>query len=385
MLLVLDEHRQYLSDAPRIRAFRKALREVVKPGACVLDLGAGTGILGLLAFQSGAGRVYFIDSGGMVELARQICRANGFGDRAVFIRGLSTRVTLPEKVDVVVSDQIGWMGFDAGVVEVFADARERFLEPGGMLVPSRVALCAAPVESSEAWANVEFWDKPRAGLDLRPGRPIAVNTSYPVKLERGNLLARPEPFARIDLTQPVPGSVASDVSFAIERRGVLHGLGAWFVATLSESATMTNSPLARAPINRRNAFLPIGRPVQVRPGDRVRLRCHILTADPLISWKVTVLKSPQARNGRSRTTAEFTHSTMAGMLIGRDALARTHPDSEPCLTPWGHARLTVLKLCNGRRPLREVERLVYRRHQALFRSAADAAGFVAEVVTRYTS
>ena len=45
----LDEHRQYLADAPRVEAFRLAIAEVVRPGDVVVDLAAGSGVLGLLA------------------------------------------------------------------------------------------------------------------------------------------------------------------------------------------------------------------------------------------------------------------------------------------------------------------------------------------------
>ena len=41
-------------------------------------------------------------------------------------------------------------------------------------------------------------------------------------------------------------------------------------------------------------------------------------------------------------------------------------------------------LCDGRRPLAEVEQEVFRRHPKLFRSSQEAAAFVAEVVTRYS-
>ena len=71
----LDEHRQLLSDEARIRAFEAALNETVKPHHVVLDLGAGTGILGLLACRAGARHVYSIDSGGIIQVARDISRA----------------------------------------------------------------------------------------------------------------------------------------------------------------------------------------------------------------------------------------------------------------------------------------------------------------------
>ena len=182
MSLVVDEHREYLSDQPRISAFSRAISEVVKPGDVVLDLGSGTGILGLLACRAGAKRVYSIDDGGMVGLARQICQANGLQDRVVFIKGLSTRVDLPEKVDVIVADQIGHFGFNAGLLEYFSDARERFLKPGGTMVPCGIELLAAPVESPAMWNQVEFWNNSPAGFDFSPARSLAANTGYPCQI-----------------------------------------------------------------------------------------------------------------------------------------------------------------------------------------------------------
>ena len=71
MSQVLDEHRHYLADQARTAAYRQAISEVVRPGDVVLDLGEGTGLLGLLACQAGASRVYSIENGGVIELARR--------------------------------------------------------------------------------------------------------------------------------------------------------------------------------------------------------------------------------------------------------------------------------------------------------------------------
>src|SRR5690348_2959695 len=123
MSLIVDEHRQLLADRARVDAYRRAIEATVRPGDVVLDLGAGTGILGLLACRAGARRVYAVEEGGMIAVARDVCRANGYQDRVVHVRGLSTDVTLPEPVDVVVTDQVGRFGFEAGLFEYLADAR----------------------------------------------------------------------------------------------------------------------------------------------------------------------------------------------------------------------------------------------------------------------
>ena len=167
MSLVLDEHRQYLADTARLDAFDAALRATVQPGDVVLDLASGTGILGLLACQAGASRVYAIEAGGIVALARDLARANGFGDRIVAIHELASRATLPEPVDVIVTDGAGRFGFDAGIIEILSDARTRFLKPGGRVIPRTITLSIAPVDTREPSEHVAFWSQPLRGLSLR--------------------------------------------------------------------------------------------------------------------------------------------------------------------------------------------------------------------------
>ena len=382
MSLILDEHREYLSDRVRVDAFRKALRESLKPGDVVVDLGAGTGILGMLACQAGAGRVYSIDEGAIVGLVRDVVRANGLDDRVTVLRGTSTRVALAEPADVVVADQIGRFGFEAGILDCFADAGRRFLKPDGRAIPSRIDLWIALVQESETWKHLQFWDRRPAGFSFEPAAAIARNTGYPVEFSRKNLLGGPLKVASLDTLTHGSTRVAFTASMEVERAGTMHGIGGWFVAQLSPGITMTNSPLASRRIHRRNVLFPIGRAVNVSRGDRVDVGFVILPHQVVVSWTVSI-SSNSKQGGRGRLKARFAHSTVNGMLISREDLSRTDPDGVPVLSRWGEARQTVLELCDGTRTLREVEAGVLRRHHDLFSTADDAAVFAAEVITRY--
>jgi hypothetical protein len=152
---------------------------------------------------------------------------------------------------------------------------------------------------------------------------------------------------------------------------LLDGIGGWFVADLAPGITMTNAPGDACRINRSNVVFPIDEPVPVRAGDRISVSMLIRPSDLLVKWTVEV---PGGRR--------FSHSTLAGMLIPREDLERTHPGYAPTLTERGVARRTVLELCDGR-PLADIERAVYDRHRGLFETEASAHAFVAEVVTRY--
>jgi SAM-dependent methyltransferase len=382
--LIVDEHREYLSDQARTSAFSRAIPEVVKPGDVVLDLGSGTGILGLLACRAGAARVYSIDEGGMIGLARQVCEASGFKDQVVFLKGLSTRVDLPEKVDVIVADQIGHFGFNAGVLEYFSDARERFLKPGGKMIPAGVELVVTPVESPMMWGQVEFWNQSPAAFNFSPARTLAANTAYPTKLRPEELLGEPVRLVAFDFSQATADAFKAEVCVKAARNGTLHGVGGWFSAQLSPGVVMTNSPLAKDAINRRQIFFPIDQSVEVRGGDCIRVMMHIVPKETMVSWTVEVWKEGNGSSSDRVRKAAFRHSTFKGMLLCEEDLRRTRPAFVPKLTPWGDARLSVLTLCDGERPLSEIEQEVFRRHPKLFKSAAEAATFVAEVVTRYS-
>ena len=384
MSLIVDEHREYLSDQARISAFSRAISEVVKPGDVVLDLGSGTGILGLLACRAGAKKVYSVDEGSMIGLARQINLANRLQDRVVFIKGLSTRVDLPEKVDVIVADQIGHFGFTAGLLEYFSDARDRFLKPGGTMLPASLDLIIAAVESPTLWNQVEFWNSRPVGFDFSPARAIAANTGYPTKFRAEELLGKPSRLTPFDMTQATSAAFKRETGVRVGRDGVLHGIGGWFSAQLSPSAIMTNSPLAADAINRRQIYFPIDQPVEVKKEDCIHVAMHVVPAESLVSWTVEIW-NVDARDGSGRVRrAAFKHSTFKGILLCEEDLQRTSPASVPKLTPWGDARLSVLTLCDGQRSLAEIEKEVYRRHPRLFGSPAEAATFVAEVVTRYS-
>jgi type I protein arginine methyltransferase len=378
--LIIDEHRQYLVDAIRLGAFKTAIASAVKPGDVVLDLAAGTGIMGLLACRAGAKRVYSIEMGGMISVAREVARANGYEDRVIFIKGYSLHVDLPEKVDVVVADQIGNFGFNAGIIECFADARRRFLKPEGKTLPLGMSLVLAPLEAPDLFGQVEFWNGSPAGFDFRSVRAMAANTGYQVNLDPKAVCGDAIAIAHIDLNYAGTEAFHGEATSEVCRSAVLHGLGGWFTAELAAGVTMTNSPLAPERIQRRQVFFPIDRALQVNKGDLVKIRMTVRPTDMVVNWNVEIV---DGKSGASK--GKFRHSTWKGMLITEEDRQTTQPGFKPRLIPRGEGRKTVVNLCDGTRTLVEIEDEVFRLHPELFRTREDAAVFVAEVVTRYTA
>ena len=373
MSLLLDEHREYLADRHRIDALRRAIHATVRSGDIVLDLGCGSGLLGLIACEAGAARVYAVDNTGMIEIARAIARAAGMADRITHIAGHSTVIDLPERANVLVFDQIGRLGFEAGLLEFALDARQRLLGPGARIMPGPVSLYLALAASADIRSRIEFWDTRPAGIDTSPARLTAANTGYPIEPEHVTLLSAPDQVMTLSAARWRGEPLDGRVTLTASRDARVDGLAGWFVAELAPGVTMTNAHGRADRINRRIAFLPFDPPVDLKAGDALVVSLRLLAADMILAWDAA------REDGADRRS----HSTWKGMLPVGEARARTRDDAVPELTPRGLARRTVLELCDGRRPVREIERLLRERHPDLFPAEHDAAVFAAEVLSVY--
>ncbi len=104
----LSGYGEMIVDSVRIAAYVQALRQSVRPGAVVMDIGTGPGIMAVLACQLGASRVYAIEPDEIIQVARTIAAANGCADKIEFIEDLSNKATLPLRADVIVSARKLW-------------------------------------------------------------------------------------------------------------------------------------------------------------------------------------------------------------------------------------------------------------------------------------
>ena len=181
-----------IADRVRMAAYEAALRRAVRPGCVVLDLGAGTGIMALLACRFGARHVHAVEPGDAVHAARAIADANGLGDRITFYQDVSTNLTLPERADVIVSDLRGVLPPHRTHFADIIDARTRLLAPGGRLVPDTDTLRLAVVTVPEVFERRRrVWQSAPHGLDLRSALGFVENTTERVRVDPEQLLSDP--------------------------------------------------------------------------------------------------------------------------------------------------------------------------------------------------
>ena len=134
-------------------------------GKAVLDVGCGTGVLSMLCARAGARVVYAVEASGMATAARRIVEANGLSHVVQVHQGLVEDVVLPEKVDVLVSEWMGFYLLNEGMLDSVLAARDAHLKAGGVLLPPVARLLLAPVQLDRS--ELDFWKSPVEGFDMR--------------------------------------------------------------------------------------------------------------------------------------------------------------------------------------------------------------------------
>ncbi|KAL6747497.1 S-adenosyl-L-methionine-dependent methyltransferase [Haematococcus lacustris] len=181
----LGIHQDMLEDKPRTTAYQRALEgnPALLRGKVVMDLGCGSGILSLFAARAGAARVVALEaSQRMAMLAQQVAASNRLGAEAggpvhVLHSRLEDLSALPEgmdKVDVLVSEWMGYGLLFESMLDSVLQARDRWLAPGGVLLPDRATLYLAGASSAALgtafWQDVYGFDMSVIGQAVAAGR-----------------------------------------------------------------------------------------------------------------------------------------------------------------------------------------------------------------------
>ena len=267
----IEFHRRMLADRVRHEAFRAALKQAIRPGtSTVADIGAGTGVLAFFARELGAREVWLYDPGAALGLAEVVAAANGI-DSLHFVPARSLDVADPPPVDVVVAEVLGNFAYEEDVLETLRDA-QRFLAPGGTLIPASLVQWVAPVTTDRFERDLRSWREVGFGLDWSDAERVTRNNMYvfaiePKDLGDGTALAWDE----LDFRGPIASRRAGSVSWRPREAVEIFGFALWWECTLAPGVVLSTSPYA-ARTHWDQIYLPLLEPLAARPGDEIRLR-----------------------------------------------------------------------------------------------------------------
>ncbi|CAL9180731.1 unnamed protein product [Musa hybrid cultivar] len=145
----LYHQKEMLADRVRMDAYFNAVFQNKHhfQGKVVLDVGTGSGILAIWCAQAGARKVYAVEATKMADHARLLVKGNNVEDIVEVIEGSMEEVTLPEKVDVIISEWMGYFLLRESMFDSVICARDRWLKPDGVMYPSHARMWMAPIRS----------------------------------------------------------------------------------------------------------------------------------------------------------------------------------------------------------------------------------------------
>lgn len=368
---VLTEHIEYLTLPGRNALYRRAIAATIRQGDNVADLGCGVGVLGLFCLEAGAGRVWGIDSSDAIHLAREVMDRAGYADRYECIAGSTFRTELPEQVDLIICDHVGFFGFDYGIIQLMRDARQRFLKPGGRMIPQALDLMVAGVSSRDCLAKADGWTSESVPEHYRWLDRLSRNVRYSYGFVADDLIAPPVALGHVDFAADDPDFFRFDAVLTATRPGQFDGLAGWFDCYLADNVRMTNNPLAPDSIRRSQAFLPAEESFMVEAGDEVRVAIRFRAGDTMISWTI----QPPRGARQQMSTFNSTVLTPADLV--------KQPGRPLTLSHEGKARAFVLAQVDSQRSGDDIADRVLAEWPDMFPSEQAVRDFVKSVLAHH--
>ncbi|KAL4447971.1 hypothetical protein ABPG75_005190 [Micractinium tetrahymenae] len=277
--MVLDSQRNAAYDGAIRRAVAR-LRNESCTGLLALDLGAGSGLLSMMAARAGADEVVAVEhSQHMCDVGEEATIANGFLGRIMLLDKDARRLDvvrkpdgtppdLPRQADLLVQEVFDSGCIGEGVLHILAAAQARLLRPGAAMVPAAARVFCQPIQLRTSrvlgWdcsqANRWRWRPDYEGLELGKCR------------DRWVALAPPQEVFAFDFRDVFPHMAPAEVALdlAFEAEGVFNAVAMWFELQLDEEASLSTSPYADKGLTWQQAvqWMP---EVAVRPGQHLQL------------------------------------------------------------------------------------------------------------------
>jgi amino acid adenylation domain-containing protein len=280
--LIYDEllYRAMSQDEHRNQAYRRAIARAVADKV-VLDAGTGGhAILARMCAEAGARKVYAVE---LLEKsyrsAVELIQSLHLEDRICVIHGDVAKLSLPEPVDVCVSELVGPIGGCEGAA-VILDGARRHLRTGATVIPrrsvTRIAALQIPEPLRRAPKFTELSGYYTQRIFEQVGRPFDLRLC--VKgLPPSQVLSTVADFEVLDFERSMPTEYTLDAALTIQKEGRLDGFILWLNLELAEGEWIDI-------LSRQHCWLPVIVPVfassvECAAGDVINLTCRGWVSD----------------------------------------------------------------------------------------------------------
>lgn len=242
-------HIPMMNDAPRNDAFEAAIKAAIAvagPDARVLDIGAGSGLLSLMAARAGARKVVACEMEPLIaEMAQTIVAQNGYADRITVHARPSTELAIGAEIDapadILVSEILSSDLLTEKVLDTFEDAHRRLLAPNAIVIP-RAATAMGCLVASDNLADYAFVGDV-SGFDLSAFTAFAPQR-LPIHgtMTGWQRLSDDLELVRLDLTEKKHDATLARLRIPVTASGRAIGIVQWMHIDLWEGVAFDNHP-----------------------------------------------------------------------------------------------------------------------------------------------
>jgi SAM-dependent methyltransferase len=242
-------HTRMLNDTARNDAFERAIKVAVAregQNARILDIGAGSGLLSMMAARAGATNIVACERVPIIaETAERIVALNGLEREIRVIKKASNDLAvgedLDDRADILVSEIISSDLLAENVLDTFQDAHLRLLREGATVIPRAATAVGCLVESEvlDKYAAVSVV----SGFDVSPFTELAPSR-LPVHgvMTSWRRLSDDFDLVRIDLTESKHQAVIQERTITVREDGHAVGVVQWISLDLAEGISFSNHP-----------------------------------------------------------------------------------------------------------------------------------------------
>ncbi len=377
-MYVIDDYIRMVLDPSRYQAYCSALASAVE-GRTVLDLGAGPGILSIVACRLGAKHVFAVERSDVIDLGPRLARDNGCEERITFIKGDSRRISLPAPVDVMVSDLRGILPVFGTHAATLIDARNRHLARGAVLIPAcdRVVATLAHLP---AWyeAHVGGLAHLPHGIDVDELARRNTNRVHRVRLRAESMATPVALWTEWSYDRLDHADVNGTLEWSIRQPVTTHGVALWFETDLHGGIGFDSGPGSPDSLYGQ-LLLPFEQPLTLDAGDKVRvsLSARLVVDDYVYTWRTEVHGKRQVTDRRQ--------STFLGDVFSPAQLAELGDDARPVLSTEGEMTQAALAMMRGGdATVREVALHLREAFGGAFDSLAQAMDFARRIARNFS-
>jgi len=176
----------------------------------------------------------------IIDKARQIVSDNGYSHVIELIKGKVEDVKeLPdgiEKVDIIISEWMGYFLLYESMLETVLNARDRWLAPGGYLFPDQCTMYMCGIEDAQYKQDkIEFWDNVY-GFNFSAIKGDALREPLVDFVEAEQIITSQSKFLEIDLNTIQKGDLVymkRSFEFTSKYDDFCHAIVSWFDCVFS--------------------------------------------------------------------------------------------------------------------------------------------------------